>query len=353
MKARVSLASACAALATAALVTAAPALAEPAVVGPPSSIASTGDSITRAFNTCWFPYVDCPSNSWSTGTASWTHYRRILAANPAISGRTSNHAVTGADMADLSGQVQAAVARRAAYVTILMGANDVCAASEASMTPTATFRAQLEQSLATLSTGLPDARIFISSIPDIYQLFSIYRFNLGAVSVWSAAGICQSMLANPLSNAAADVDRRVRVRQRNVDYNTQLAAACALYVHCRFDGNAGFNTAFVRADVTTRDYFHPSVAGQSKLAGISWSATFDFRDVTAPSSFATTTPAPAGTLVTLAATDNAGVAGIEIRLGAAGWTRYNAPVTVASGVSLTWRAVDVNGNSEATKSVVG
>ena len=101
MKARVSLASAFAALATAALVTAAPALAEPAVVGPPSSIASTGDSITRAFNTCWFPYVDCPSNSWSTGTASWTHYRRILAVNPAISGRTSNHAVTGADMADL------------------------------------------------------------------------------------------------------------------------------------------------------------------------------------------------------------------------------------------------------------
>ena len=336
-----------------ALAAASSAAAEPARVGFPSSIASTGDSITRAFNTCSFPYVDCPSNSWSTGTASWTHYRRILAANPAISGRTSNHAVTGADMADLSGQVQAAVARRAAYVTILMGANDVCAASEASMTPTATFRAQLEQSLATLSTGLPDARIFISSIPDIYQLFSIYRFNLGAVSVWSAAGICQSMLANPLSNAAADVDRRVRVRQRNVDYNTQLAAACALYVHCRFDGNAGFNTAFVRADVTTRDYFHPSVAGQSKLAGISWSATFDFRDVTAPSSFATTTPAPAGTVVTLAATDNAGVAGIEIRLGAAGWTRYTGPVTVASGVSLTWRAVDVNGNSEATKSVVG
>ena len=177
-------------------------------------------------------------------------------------GRTSNHAVTGADMADLSGQVQAAWRGRALYVTILMGANDVCASSEASMTPTATFRAQLEQSLATLSTGLPDARIFISSIPDIYQLFSIYRYNLGAVSVWSAAGICQSMLANPLSNAAADVDRRARVRQRNIDYNTQLAAACALYVHCRFDGNAGFNTAFVRADVTTRDYFHPSVAGQ-------------------------------------------------------------------------------------------
>ena len=221
------------------------------------------------------------------------------------------------------------------------------------MTPTATFRAQLEQSLATLSAGLPDARIFISSIPDIYQLFSIYRSNLGAVSVWSTAGICQSMLANPLSNAQADVDRRTRVRQRNIDYNGQLAAACALYVHCRYDGNAGFNTAFVRSDVTTRDYFHPSAAGQAKLAGISWSATFNFGDLAAPSSSATAAPTTGGTVVTLSATDNAGVAGIEIRLGTAGWTRYTAPVTVATGASLTWRAVDVNGNSEATKSLIG
>ena len=45
----------------------------------PKSIASTGDSITRAFNDCWFPYVDCPSASWSTGTASYSHYRRIVA----------------------------------------------------------------------------------------------------------------------------------------------------------------------------------------------------------------------------------------------------------------------------------
>ena len=137
----------------------------------PNSIASTGDSITRAFNDCWFPYIDCPSASWSTGTASYSHYRRIQVANPGITGRSYNHAVSGADMADLHGQVQGVIGRGAEYVTILMGANDVCASSEAGMTAVATFRAQFEQAMATLSAGLPSSRIFVSSIPDIYQLF--------------------------------------------------------------------------------------------------------------------------------------------------------------------------------------
>lgn len=253
------------------------AVATPAFGAYPSSIASTGDSITRAYNTCWFPYVDCPSNSWSTGSSlPGSHYRRILAVNPAISGRTYNHGVTGADMADLNVQAQGVVSRGVQYVTVLMGANDVCASSEGGMTPVETFRAQFQQGLATLTTGLPSARIFVSSIPDIHQLFSLYRYDLGANAVWAAAGICQSMLANPMSNTQADVDRRARVRQRNIDYNTQLAQVCAMYTLCRFDGNAVFNTAFVRSDVTTRDYFHPSVAGQSKLATVTWTQAAGF-----------------------------------------------------------------------------
>ena len=242
----------------------------------PNSIASTGDSITRAFNDCWFPYVDCPSASWSTGTSSYSHYRRIQAANFGITGRSYNHAVTGADMADLYGQVQGTIGRRAEYVTILMGANDVCASSEGGMTDVGVFRDQFNAALASLTASLPSSRVFVSSIPDIYQLFSLYRYDLGANSVWAIAGICQSMLAWPFSNLPGDVARRARVRQRNIDYNTQLAGVCALYTQCRFDGNAVFNTAFVRSDITTRDYFHPSVNGQAKLAAVTWSQAAGF-----------------------------------------------------------------------------
>src|SRR6059058_2275961 len=87
--------------------------AEAAHVGYPSSIASAGDSITRAFNTCSFPFIDCPRNSWSTGSSSAvnSHYLRILAANPAISGRNFNDAKTGARMNALAGQVTTAVSQ--------------------------------------------------------------------------------------------------------------------------------------------------------------------------------------------------------------------------------------------------
>jgi lysophospholipase L1-like esterase len=242
----------------------------------PNSIASTGDSITRAFNDCWFPYVDCPAASWSTGTSSYSHYRRLQAVNPAITGRTYNHAATGADMADLQGQVQGVIGRGAEYVTVLMGANDVCASSEAAMTPVDVFRSQFAAAMTTLTTGLPNARVFVSSIPDIHQLFTLYRWDLGANSVWAVAGICQSMLANPWSSSAADTARRARVRQRNIDYNTVLGQVCATYTRCRWDANAVFNTPFTRSDVTTRDYFHPSVNGQAKLAGVTWSAAAGF-----------------------------------------------------------------------------
>jgi lysophospholipase L1-like esterase len=335
----------CAVLAVAAgiLIVAAPAAAGPAIVGYPSSMASAGDSITRAYNTCWFPYVDCPANSWSTGSNISSHYARIRAANVAITGRNYNDAVTGADMADLNAQAQNAVAQGVAYVTVELGSNDVCASSEAGMTPVSTFRAQLEQGLATLSSGLPNARIFVASIPDIYQLWAIYKDSLSARSVWALAGICQSMLARPTSTAQADLDRRNRVRQRNVDYNTQLAQVCAQYVHCRFDGNAVFSTPFVRSDVTSRDYFHPSVGGQTKLASVTWAATFDFTDVAAPTSQGLF----ANGAVTLTPTA-ADVKGIEYRIGTGRWTRYTGAVPLASSATIRWRAVDVNGNPEAT-----
>ena len=261
-----------------ALVAAPAVAAEPAVTGYPSSMASTGDSITRAFNTCTFAFTDCPRNSWSTGTSSAvnSHYVRILAANPGISGRNYNDAVTGAEMSELQGQVQRAVGQGVEYVTILMGANDACASSEAGMTPVETFRAQFAGAMASLSAGLPSARIYVVSVPDLYQLWDIYHDSFAARTTWSLFGICQSMLARPGSTAQADVDRRSRVRQRVIDYNAQLANVCLAYVHCRFDGNAVFNYAFQPKDVSTRDYFHPSREGQRILAAITWAAGYRF-----------------------------------------------------------------------------
>jgi lysophospholipase L1-like esterase len=242
----------------------------------PSSLAATGDSITMAYNTGTFPYTDNPSASWSTGTSSsvTSLYSRLLVVNPAISGKRWNDAKTGAKVADLAGQMTSVVSQHPDAVTVLIGANDVCASTEAGMTSLADFETRFRSAMATVSTGSPSTRIYVASIPNIYNLWVIEHGSSSARTVWSLFRICQSMLANPSSTSATDTARRARVLQREVDFNAVLARVCAEYKQCRWDGGAIFNTSFTTSDVTTRDYFHPTLAGQKKLAAAAWTAFF-------------------------------------------------------------------------------
>lgn len=265
----------------AAAVTAVLLLASPAVANagpPPSSMASMGDSITRGFNACGW-YVDCTSRSFSTGGSTLvnSHYLRILAKNPAIYGHNYNDARSGAKASAMPGQAATAVSQKVQYVTVLIGANDACTSSESTMTSTTAFRAYIDSALRTLKSGLPDARIAVISIPDIYRLWYIGHTNAAALSAWSLYGICQSMLARAWSTSSGDEARRLRVRQRVIEFNTQLAQACAAYgPNCDFDENAVFNYQFRLSQVSSWDYFHPNTSGQATLAQLSYTAGFNW-----------------------------------------------------------------------------
>lgn len=245
---------------------------------PPNSMASMGDSITRAFNACgWFS--DCTSRSFSTGSYSSvnSHYLRILAKNPAIYGRNHNDARSGAKVADMYGQAGTAVSQGVGYVTILIGANDACTSSESTMTSVTAFRGSIDTALARMKSGLPNAKVFIISIPDIKRLWQIGKDNSSARAAWSLFGICQSMLANPTSTTTTDAARRDRVRQRVIDFNDQLASACVAYgANCMFDNNAVFAYPFVLSQISTWDYFHPSTSGQAVLASVSYPRGFNW-----------------------------------------------------------------------------
>ncbi|QGN49383.1 SGNH/GDSL hydrolase family protein [Micromonospora sp. WMMD558] len=243
---------------------------------PPNSMASLGDSITRGFNACGW-YVDCTSRSFSTGDYSTvnSHYLRIRAVNPNINGRNHNDARSGAKSADMYGQAGTAVSQGVGYVTMLIGANDACTSSESTMTSVTTFRANIDSALNRLKAGLPNAKVFLISVPDIHRLWFVGKGSGSARSAWSLFGICQSMLANPTSTAQADVDRRNRVRQRVIDFNAQLAAACAAYgANCLFDNNAVFGYPFTLSQLSGWDYFHPNTSGQQVLASVSYAAGF-------------------------------------------------------------------------------
>lgn len=246
--------------------------AQPASAAPlPKSMAALGDSITQATNVCCW-YGNHPAQSWSTGDGRFdgitSHYERLRERQPGANIPKQNLSVSGAKAAALQGQA-AAVTPGTQYVTVLIGANDLCTPSAETMTSETDFRNQVNQGLSTLQTHSPGTRIFVSSIPDIYQLWSVLRTNPAAQILWSAAQICQSMLA-PTNTEAM----RQQVVQRELAFNAILAETCAQYQNCRFDGGAVYNYKFSSGDVSRLDYFHPGLQGQAKLADITWKAAW-------------------------------------------------------------------------------
>jgi lysophospholipase L1-like esterase len=237
----------------------------------PKKMAALGDSITRAYNTGSSAYTDAIANSWSTGSNTTVNsmFLRFKTGNPSLT--NANLAVSGSKMADLYTQASR-LDGSFDYVTILMGANDVCTSSQSTMTSVETFRTQFQAGVNMIKSKNPNAVIYVVSIPNIYQLWNLLKNNSSARFYWSLGKICQSMLANPLSTTKTDVARRAAVSYRNQEFNWELRAVCAATPQCYYDNDLIYNTAFTKSDISTRDYFHPSLAGQTKLALNAWNA---------------------------------------------------------------------------------
>lgn len=269
----------CAAIAAALCLTiAATATASAAITFGPDSMAATGASATTAYNTCERPGTNCPANSWSTGSNEAVNsiYLRIVAVNAEMRGHLHNDAVAGSKMARLQAQVEVAAEQRVELVTVDMGSNDICTDTEAEMTSVASFTTSFRSALTALTTRLPNVRIAVASIPNVHRLWRILHETEAAVRRWNANTICQSMLANPTSTLRADNARRDRVLDRITELNLAGEAVCAEYVNCRDDGGAAVGYAFEAGEISTNDYFHPSIAGQASFARVEWEVAWEF-----------------------------------------------------------------------------
>ncbi|NUP00059.1 MAG: SGNH/GDSL hydrolase family protein [Nonomuraea sp.] len=263
---------------TAVLVLAAsgPAQAVAAAQPVPETMAALGDSISTGFNSCGW-YVSCGSRSWAAGdnTQVSSHYLRLRRLAGTL--QRENYAVPGATSADLLGQVEKAIAAKADYVTILIGAQDACKRTEREMTPVSVYRQRLDAALGALRAGMPLARVFVASVPDLRRLWQVGKDSPIARTFWTIGKICQTMLADPASTKKADDERRARVRARVMAYNREAAGACAaMGPACDTDEGAIFSFPFTLDHVSKWDFFHPNLSGQRALAeqtfkhGFSW-----------------------------------------------------------------------------------
>lgn len=235
----------------------------------PASMAAIGDSITQAVNLGYGDGDAGAFHSWATGRDSSdpvvSHYERILAIDPSIADAAYNNSISGARMVDAPRQAQVAVAQGVDYVTFLMGANDACASTRFGMTSVRSFRRDFERAIRTLVGGLPDAVVYVVSIPDVYRLWEVMRDDDRARESWRAFGTCGVLLSERSDDSA-----RLRVRARVQDFNAVLEEVCAAHEGCFYDGGAVFDYRFTAEDVSPVDFFHPSVTGQKHLAEVSW-----------------------------------------------------------------------------------
>ncbi|MET9883493.1 SGNH/GDSL hydrolase family protein [Streptomyces sp. NPDC006430] len=231
----------------------------------PASIAAVGDSITRGFDACSV-LADCPEVSWATGNdpAVRSLASRLLGEAEAPA-RSWNYAVTGSRMADLAGQLATAAQHRPDLVTVMVGSNDACRPTASSMTPVEEFRAGFEKAIAGLRAASPTSELYVSSVPDLQRLWEQGKDSPMVRQIWKL-GICQSMLADPLSAATGATARREQVRARVVEYNEALREVCAKDPLCRYDGGAVFQYPFSAEQLSRWDWFHPGRDGQARLA---------------------------------------------------------------------------------------
>jgi len=214
-----------------------------------------------------------------------------------------NKADSGSDMADFVWQAQniiASVAQtptgNAGRVTILLGSNDVCASSMATMTDPALFESQYRAGLDVLAASpvTRDAQIHVSGIPAIYWLWNAKHNNSWCkVFAWRFVP-CENLLDNPDDDCASSVSRNdpdiddpgdggdcLRRKQFHRiirdTYNPILRDVLDEYVQAGNLPNAGYidiyDVRFGSQHVNSGDCFHPSTDGHALLADKEWCRT--------------------------------------------------------------------------------
>ena len=254
----------------------------------PALLAAIGDSYTQAYSVSPKYRYDHSQFSWVVGTdandgvTSLLEHFRSLGASPTV----VDAATSGRKMSDALRQAQVVVAAAAklkpgttAYVTFELGTNDLCDDPKTSAT---TFTNELQTAIDTLATGLPGgSRLLIVPVPDFRHFRTITQADPAARAAYTRAQFsrrCAPFLGtdSPLSIAQASAVL--------ASYDEALKAACdrlnaatgavtgAANLSCTYDEGLTSDRDFGIRDLSTVDYFHPSLSGQAKMAAAAWKA---------------------------------------------------------------------------------
>lgn len=215
----------------------------------------------------------CRGTNVAVVDSVWNHLNSLGGVS------ASNYATPGDKMGDILNNQAPLIDSSVDFVLIEGGANDVCTgyANATNLTPDCEFRRQTKELLTSIVTkAKPGAQIVVLSIPNIYNLWTLFHDNAIANFVWNYGSICQPLLANAASTDPADVNRRAYISSKVISLNKILQEECSAIPNqqCIFDQNLVYDWTYDVADVSSLDYFHPSCTspthGQGYAATLIW-----------------------------------------------------------------------------------
>jgi lysophospholipase L1-like esterase len=264
-----------------------PATAAPLGAPPlPAMLATIGDSYTQAWSVSPSYKRDHPGYSWAVGTVKGDGVFSLRERFEALGDKlvVVDAATSGTKMGDATRQatqiVAAAKTLRAggtAFVTFELATNDLC---DNPVTDAASFEAQLRAAVAILGSGLPaGSRILMLSVPDFAHFHDITQADPRAkatLNLRANSTTCAPFLGSnsPLTMQAAE--------QVMATYDSILVEVCdeieatdgaSGRLHCRDNEALLSESDFTIKDLSTVDYFHPSLSGQAKMAAAAWKAS--------------------------------------------------------------------------------
>ncbi len=251
----------------------------------PTMLAAIGDSYSQAWSVSPSYTRDHPVFSWVVGTAKGDGVFSLRERFEALGARLTvvDAATSGKKMSDAWRQAAAVVTAAAmlppgstVYVTFELGTNDLC---DEPMTTATDFETQLRSAVSLLRADLPaGSRILMLSVPDFSHFYDMTQADPSAMAILNAhPDTCPPFLGSDSPYSLQEAEATL------VSYDSILVAVCGEIeatdgpsnkLHCRSDATLLAERDFEIGDLSTVDYFHPSLSGQAKMAEAAWKAGY-------------------------------------------------------------------------------
>lgn len=257
--------------------------------GNPSSL-QTGFLLQQLINSRWMKGAskafETPETSWAGGFKQndgvESHFKKLSRLNLSSPIKLHNAAVSGAESNDvLVDQIRDLQTwsrnnlkqESPDYVTLLVGANDICAKNISEMIPVQDFERNIALIIERTVGKSPRTTLLLSSLPNIENLRKV-ALNarvfkdkpLTCGDLWKSLKICPTL-------TTLEGPDRLAVKERVEQYNLALATLSAeynkLYPNQIIYSSALYETEFTENHLSV-DCFHPNAKGHALISEKTW-----------------------------------------------------------------------------------